>query len=73
MKVTKRELQKIRTALPTGSYDEIAARTGLGVATVKSTLFKPERFNPAVIETALALINEQREKVESIKNLIKEI
>jgi hypothetical protein len=73
VKLSKRELQKIRAALPSGSQAEISTRTGLSIATIKSTLFNPERFNVVVIETALKLIQEQKEKVESFKNLIKEI
>jgi hypothetical protein len=73
VKLSKRELQKIRTALPTGSYDEISSRCGLGVATIKGVLFNPDRFNPTVIESALAIINEQKEKVELLKNQIKAI
>lgn len=73
MKLSKRELQKIRAALPTGSQPEISNRTGLGISTVKGALFNPDRFNAVVIETALALIKEQKDRVESFKNLIKEI
>lgn len=73
MKLSKRELQKIRAALPTGSMSEISLRSGLGISTVKGSLFNPERFNAIVIETALTLISEQKERVESFKNLIKEI
>jgi hypothetical protein len=73
VKLSKRELQKIRAALPTGSMTEISSRSGLGISTVKGSLFYPERFNAVVIETALCLIKEQKERVESLKNLIKGI
>jgi hypothetical protein len=71
--LTKKELQKIRAKLKSGSQMEIATRTGLGISTVKAALFYPERFNEEVVKTALTLIWEEKERLEALKNLIKEI
>ena len=71
--ITKRDLKKIRKALPTGSFDEISKRTGLGLASVKASLFYPERIKTIVVEAALLLIAEEKAKVESLKTSIKEL
>lgn len=73
MKLSSRELKKVRAALPKGSYEEIAQRTSIGIATVKGSLFYTERFNSLVIKTALIIIEEQKEIVNSLKNQIKDL
>ncbi|WP_316743378.1 hypothetical protein [Pedobacter antarcticus] len=73
MKLSIRELKKIKAALPTGSYDEIAKRASVGIATVKGSLTNPDRFNAGVIKTALEIIEEQKEMLEALKNKIKDL
>ena len=73
MSITKKELKKIREILPSGGYELIAEMTGLGIHSVKSSLFYPERTKTAVLETALKIIQEEKDKVEQLKKVIKEI
>lgn len=70
---TKRELQKIRKALPKNGYKLIAEKIGnMSENAVQMTLLYPERYNPDVIDAAEAVINEYKNKVAQQKARVME-
>ncbi|MNK53057.1 hypothetical protein D3C87_720080 [compost metagenome] len=73
MRLTKRELKKLRDNLPTGSYDAIAEKTCLSFATVRAVLFYPDRYNKEVVAEALAIIEKTKQEISSQKEAIKKI
>lgn len=73
MSLTKKELKKLRSALPNGSYTTISKETALSPVTVRASLFYPDRVNQLVIEKALEIIEKEKVALKTLKSKIREI
>ena len=70
-RLTKTELQKLRKRLPEDAKKIIAEETGFAESSVEQILLKPERFNLAVIESAVALAERTSDRIDSLRLRIK--
>lgn len=56
--LNKRELNKIKKALPKDGYALISAKTGMSTETVRKYLNDTKRYNQKVIDTAFEVISD---------------
>jgi hypothetical protein len=69
--LTKRELTRIRKALPKGGFDTIALSCNKSRASVIKILTDPKRYNKEVIYQALIEIEKFKEEIANQKAIIK--
>jgi hypothetical protein len=71
--ITKRELQKLKDALPSDGYTKIEEKTGIQYQLIVKSFNDPKRFKKEVIEAALEVIKEYKAEVLALKSQIKTI
>ncbi|KQC02058.1 hypothetical protein [Pedobacter sp. Hv1] len=70
---TKKDLQKIRKALPKNGYKLISDRLGMSAEAIRMTLLYPERYNKKVIDAAEEVIIEYKNDVALQKARVMEV
>lgn len=71
---TKRDLQKIRKALPKFGYKLISEKMGnMTPDAIKMVLLYPDRYNKEVIDAAEQVIIEYKQKVAAQKARVMEV
>lgn len=65
--MNKEELQKIKKWLPRGYAKRISLETGISFVTIYDTINGKAR-NQTVLDAAIAIAKEEKERVENIQN-----
>jgi hypothetical protein len=74
IKYTKRELNKIRKALPPNGFQLISDHLGnTSAEAVRKILSEPERYRLDVFEAAKLIITEYKQKVQAQKQEVMEV
>lgn len=69
-KITKDELDTLRSWLPDGANQLIADETGKSARSVEQILLNPKRFNKKVIAVAVRLMEQEKAEINSLRNRI---
>jgi hypothetical protein len=74
IKYTKRELDRIRKALPPNGFQLIAERLGnTSAEAVRKILSEPERYRLDVFDAAKVIIIDYKQKVQTQKQEVMEV
>jgi len=74
LKISRTELRILREKLPVGGYELVASKLHRVTAeAVRKVLNDPKRYNSKVIDAAIEVVKEQKEKLELQKEAIKEL
>lgn len=65
--ITKKELSKLRKSLPKGAIKIISINTGY-VTTYVWQVLNEQRWNQKIIDAAIELAKQTKEKIETAKN-----
>lgn len=70
---TKRDLQKIRKALPKNGYELMSEKIGMSPDAIRMVLLYPNRYNKVVFDAAEQVIVEYRNEVALQKARVMEV